>query len=654
MLQLWSDVIPAGPRCAIADAGGSRQPVRTLTGSGTMGPVTLNTPVLPLSQVLDGTLTDELVQHSVDFMDARHDTADFRAAKVVAALYLAASGRGTLSQQHREQLTGALLRFRHWIDEPGQDDMCFWSENHQVLFGATDYLTGALLPDAVFDNDGTTGAEHRIRAARRLRAWLARRLRFGFSEWLSNSYYEEDLGGLMLLVDHAPDADIARDATAVVDVLMRDLAHHSWLGPDGVRYFSASSGRQYAGTKRFPQTIPLQPVLRHAFDEPVRPGDPGWVTGLNELFLLSSYQVPKALVAIAHLVDDRTEQRFGVDLRRVQQLIDDEVAAANSDGGTATGTTASAACHARILRDHRAVRSAGYLEIATCWWWALEAFSTPEAIVDTMRAFVRYRLDKNPYLRGVKALTRVPAPLLPLAVRVLNPVTRGVALDRATVVTTRRPNWVLSSAQHYNPGGFGAQQHLWQAILPGGASILATHPGGRLFSPDPDSYDWCGNGINPDVAQHGRVLIALHDLRERHGLLEGRREVFTHLWWPTSTPTNCLDEHLQGPGWLAGRAGNGLVGVRSLAPLAHPEPNRATQSGLVTGWIVVMGQIGDNHDPDDPTRQEYASLADFARWLEALPLLQDDNRISLWIDGERLDAGYRAGLRVSPAQSPDS
>lgn len=611
--------------------------------------MTANTPVLPLIRVLDGTLTDELVQYSVEFIDARHDTADFRAAKVVAALYLAASGRGTLSEAYREQLTGALLRFRHWIDEPGQDDMCFWSENHQVLFGATDYLTGALLPDAVFENDGTTGSQHRDRAARRLRAWLARRLRFGFSEWLSNSYYEEDLGGLMLLVDHAPDPDIARDATAVVDLLMRDLAHHSWLGPDGVRYFSASSGRQYAGTKRFPQTIPLQPVLRHAFDAPVRPGDPAWATGLNELFLLSSYRVPGELMAVAELVDDRTEQTFGVELDRVQALIDREVAN-QADATPAPGVRA---------RDSFANPGDAdtHLEVATSWWWALEAFSTPQGIIDTVRAFTRYRLDKNPYLRGVRPLTRVPRPLLPLAVRALNPVTRGVALDRATVVTTRRPQWVLSSAQHYHPGGFSAQQHLWQAILPGGASILATHPGGRLFSPDPETYDWCGNGINPDVGQHGRVLVALHDLRERPGLLEGNREVFTHLWWPTSTPTNRLDEVRHGPRWVAGRAGNGLVGVRSLAPLQHSEPNRITQSGLVTGWVVVMGQIGASaaHDlPEDPTRQQYASLDEFAHWLAALPLVQDDNQVSLWIDGERIDAGYRRPWQVTPvADAPN-
>ena len=50
----------------------------------------------------------------------------------------------------RQRTEHALLNFKFWLDEPGLDAMCYFTENHQILFQVAAYLTGQLWPDAVF------------------------------------------------------------------------------------------------------------------------------------------------------------------------------------------------------------------------------------------------------------------------------------------------------------------------------------------------------------------------------------------------------------------------------------------------------------------------------------------------------------------------
>ena len=50
-----------------------------------------------------------------------------------------------------------ILNFRYWIDEPGNDVMWFFSENHALLFHICQYYAGTLYPNEVFTCSGRTG-----------------------------------------------------------------------------------------------------------------------------------------------------------------------------------------------------------------------------------------------------------------------------------------------------------------------------------------------------------------------------------------------------------------------------------------------------------------------------------------------------------------
>jgi hypothetical protein len=42
------------------------------------------------------------------------------------------------------EIRAALLGFEYWLDQPGFDSLCYWSENHQILFATAEYLAGKL------------------------------------------------------------------------------------------------------------------------------------------------------------------------------------------------------------------------------------------------------------------------------------------------------------------------------------------------------------------------------------------------------------------------------------------------------------------------------------------------------------------------------
>lgn len=509
------------------------------------------------STLNDATLADEL-SDLCGFVDMRRDCADFRAIALLAVLL-----GGRVPEASAELVQRSLVGFKYWMAEPGDDAMCFWSENHQLLFATAEYLAGATYGEETFSNDRRTGAEHREAGRLRLERWLDLRFRFGFSEWLSPVYYEEDAAGLSLLVDHAPDPEIAEKAAGVLDLLLLDCALHRFEG-----HFVASAGRLYEVQKKHPERSEMQLVVDHAFTD----GDvsANWDRIGMVFCLRRAYEVPAVIREIAADPAPRTVRSgHGVDV---------------SDAAALYGADADPESTGALL-------------------WAMEAFVNPGAIRTTMTSFDTWRMATNPFLSALKALDWVPRALLPSAMRLARPAVAGTALERAHVTTTRSDSYLLSSAQHYRPGHYGDQQHLWHVVLPGGVPIFATHPGGPLVDDatrQKTPNRWVGNGVNPDVASAGPVLLAVYDTRGRRGYGEGSRFRGSHLYVPFAD----LDDSARGSHWLAVRQGEGLVGVLATSELVAETGHAVRQDGRVTGWVVVCAELS-----------EHGSLDGFSSWL---------------------------------------
>lgn len=502
----------------------------------------------------------------VEFVNQRWDCADFRLITLLKLLLAAPRTSG--SQEMWRTVEQAVLGFRYWMDEPGDDSMVFWSENHQVLFFTCAHLAGSLFPEVTFTNSGKPGHLLRDQAATRLRRWLAARFRFGYSEWTSTTYYEEDAAGLAMLVAHASDPGIAKAARTVLDLLFLDMALHHFDGR-----MVASAGRAYEMQSKRPETAEVNPLIRWAFGHPRQSFD---LERLAGLVVVSGYRVPKAIRAVA------------ADQRRVT-----------------IRTSAGLDLH-EVVRECGGKRDP---EGTVLQFWLQEAFTTPESIGPTMDAIRRWDLASNAFLKPLQSFTPLSGTgLMPPLVRLLNPATQGVAIRRADVVTHRSPHVQLSSAQRHHPGGFGDQQLIWVAGLRGNINVFGTHPASPMFDEPERNFSpsaWVGNGIMPDVAQHDGVLLAVYDTTPRRGYLERNRQRRSHVHFPAQR----FDEVTGHDHLVAGRAGDGFIALLGCDVLEEESPEAIQQRGAVTRWAVITSG-SDQMSWSDFLRLAHASRLD--------------------------------------------
>ena len=177
------------------------------------------------------------------YIDQRKDCSDFVLHSLLRLLYQF-NVHPRLSPHLYEQVFASVVHFKYWPDEPGLNSMCTWTENHQILFASAAYLAGQLYPEELFENAGHTGMEKMALARPRILRWLDLRLRTGFSEWLSNVYYDEDLTALLNLLDFCGDEEIRGKAGQVIELILLDMALNSFQG-----VFGSSHGRSYAIAK---------------------------------------------------------------------------------------------------------------------------------------------------------------------------------------------------------------------------------------------------------------------------------------------------------------------------------------------------------------------------------------------------------------------
>jgi hypothetical protein len=527
--------------------------------------VKMNTPSFQDISLLERgeTIDEEPIHELCRYVDDRHDCADFRLIVLVKTLLCHAD---LLAPATVARIRKTILSFKYWMDEPGDDGMCYWSENHQLLFAVCEYFAGCLFPDETFINNRQSGLAHMQKAEVRILQWLDHCASYGFVEWHSNTYYEEDIAPLCVLIDHASDEEIAKKATMILDLMMLDFAHHSFEGR-----FVASSGRCYEAQKKDSSKADVNDILDHAFGAESRGSDhstdsiPDFTpdyTRLSALFLICrNYQVPEVILRISREKGPLlVRESSGLDLSEVA-----------------------------LEFPRKDIDEYGM------YLWAMEAFTNRESIETTIDIFNRWKLQKNTFLKDL-GMINLPLlrrfRLLPLLVRILNPATQGVAIQRANVQTYKTPDYMLSSVQHYHPGEFGDQQHIWQATLPGQVNVFSTHPAAPMFDDPARNFSpswWVGNGINPDCAQDRNLLFLIYDTTPRKGFLERKRQHFVHFYLPFTR----FDEVVR-----TGRAWYGRVGSTYIAIISSHchvmEDDEIRVHAKKSGHVVALGSESES------------------------------------------------------------
>ncbi|MER9054059.1 hypothetical protein [Mesorhizobium sp. M0195] len=243
-----------------------------------------------------GAETDAMISGTLPAIEDCHDCADFI---LVPLLWCRKAYGDRLEASLRARVDNAILGYRYWMDEPGNDVQWYFSENHALLFHTAAYIAGGLLPDVRFVRSGRLGREQSAVGAARVRAWLDHFEAWEMAEFNSAPYFPIDLKGLCALYALAPDKDIAERVGKAIIRLLELVARSAHRG-----ILTGAQGRSYEHTLRAARSLELSGICRMLWGK----GNYGMrFHALPQLALClrdHDLSVPDGLAAIASLTDD--------------------------------------------------------------------------------------------------------------------------------------------------------------------------------------------------------------------------------------------------------------------------------------------------------------------------------------------------------------
>lgn len=499
---------------------------------------------------------------------------------------------------HRDQLRPDLvaafedriLNFKYWWTEPTPDGIIdsqyYWTENHLIIYLANEFVAGQTYPDDVFANSGMTGQKHMDHARPLILRWMSLRARFGFSEWLSNVYWMEDLKGLLLLADWSDDPEITHWASALLDVMFVELASHLQNGS-----FGATHGRSYLKDKMTARDEDTYSMAKMVFDD--TPTDYEGVDNASLLATARRYRPPEVARVIAK------SAQVGVVRQRQGIPIDP---------------------HAPITPSPQPAYGLSYDDPLV--WWGMGAQFPWQVVPLSIDLINTYDLlDTDLFqdlgvLRPIIESSTVPE-LQALASQLATAVNAGL-LSEVNTYTWRSPEVMLSTAQDWRKGQRSEQVHTSQATLGPDALVFTNHPAKdapltEQAARSDSSYYWTGQASAPRSVQHDRVNVSIY--APQYESTPGspipylQYENLTHAYFPTEH----FDQVVQRDGWTIGRKGDGYVALWSWRPthwrtyaagdytLGLTQPfDLVAEGGPDNVWITEVGRRSDWTGAPDP------------------------------------------------------
>jgi len=244
----------------------------------------------------DGPETNAMIAGALPAIEDCHDCADFA---LVPLLWCRQVYGDRIAPTLRDRIDRAILGYRYWMDELGNDVQWYCSENHALLFHTAAYLAGNLFPDARFVRSQRIGRDQSAVGAGRVRAWLDHFEAWEMAEFNSAPYFPIDFKGLCALHALAPDTDISKRAGDVIVRLLEIVArsaHHGIL--------TGAQGRSYEHSLRPARSLELSGISRMLWGK----GNYGGRCHTLPLMALClrdhGLSAPAGLGAIASLEDD--------------------------------------------------------------------------------------------------------------------------------------------------------------------------------------------------------------------------------------------------------------------------------------------------------------------------------------------------------------
>lgn len=594
------------------------------------------------------------LEGSLRYIKGRYDVADFRMNSLVR-LYLGHGGR--LPDGVKASLQEAMLGFKYWMDQGGADSMCYWSENHQILFASEEYLVGQSFPDEIFAADGKSGREHMAMAKARLEAWMEQRFLYGFTEWYSNNYYPEDIAPMANIIQFAEDGDLRARMKIIMDLIWMDLATQSWKyrGKDAegkardYYVFVSSSGRMYSDNRVSDELgNRLRPFLDYALQpENTAAEAGGWSQSMNGFFNCFRQMMEAR---------DATGEPY--------YELPDVIRAIFSDEARAIELKSSQGLNVEELAGEGLL---GQADPQIMMQFNMEAFTNPPVIDNTLRYLARQRMFTNDFLNDFKLVNLWPLRafgLLKAVSLALKPATDGVAIERANAYGYKTPYYSLHNAQAHQPGAYADQQAISSANLSEQLSVFTGQPAKIARRSGTPGY-WTGNGRQPYSVQEKNALLAIYLPPSKAGFMEAMAlPDITHAYFPLQffdeTDLSRLAE-----GYAFGRAGKAYIALiarhgLSFTPFSVSAKEGDTDDILKRGspgkvlsadYDLVQRGPGAHFFIIELSSSERESFSAFRERIAANALAFDSERNALEyasvLDGEDTPSRLRAAYALS-------
>ena len=441
-----------------------------------------------------------LLFKQAEYMNYRFDCADFR-AQMLFKIYKDCGEK--LNDRCKELIKNTFLNFKYSMDEPGDDSMCYWSENHQLLFAVSEYLAGQEWQDEVFTNDGKTAEEHRRKALEKINIWIRQRFDYGFSEYLSNNYLAEDIAPMANFIAYSKDEKAVENMKTVMDILWLDVALNSVNNR-----FVAVSSRMYGNNKaancignsiQCAMNILWGNDKHNTFSLSKKP---------NYIVLCFTDAVEKGLYTLPEAIKDIALSHDTFVSKMSCGLSPDDMVAENLVG----------------QNDSQIMAQTG-----------AETFTNPQVIRNTLEYLRKNKLFKNKFLSYFRFLNLTVLKCVDWRkfAQKHNIMPHGIALGRGNVYTYRNKHYSMSTDICKDVGQCGAQDHEWTANIADELTLFTTHPAGDgsgRYGASP-GY-WVGNGRRPMSVQNQSVNITVYRIPEKKRLGESGIAAMTHAYMP--------------------------------------------------------------------------------------------------------------------------
>lgn len=473
-----------------------------------------------LSGKSDEVFTEEdaysIISVQADYMNHRFDCSDFR-AQMMFKIYKDCGDK--LSERSKQLIKDTFLNFKYFMDEPGDDSMCYWSENHQLLFAVSEYLAGQEWPDEIFKNSSMSGREHMEKAIKRIDAWMLQRFKYGFSEYLSNNYIAEDLSPMGNFIAFCEDKKYVEKMKTVTNILWLDIALNSvnnrFVAVSSRMYGNNKSGNYYGNSIQAAMNVLWGRELAEKLLS-----DPDIPENEKKHIRISADKKPNSIVMC---FTDIVEKGIYV----LPDAIKD-IALSRESFVSKMGCGLSP----DDMVSEGLVGQEPYQIMAQL---GAETFTNPQVIKNTLKYMKTNKMYRNSFVSYFKFLDISLLKLIDVEkfTRKHNIMPNGIATGRGNVYTFRTARYSLSTSVANRVDICGAQDQAWTANLSETLSLFSTHPAGNgsnRYGASP-GY-WIGNGRRPMSVQHENVNITIYKLPKKKRLAEMGIAQMTHLYMP--------------------------------------------------------------------------------------------------------------------------